>query len=83
MFLDPIQWAEKYFYFDSSSMYQGRWRLDRTLWLADPMLPFGNSTAFGGLLAEIYSKHFCISASYASHQNPTYHFVIDFTEVGG
>jgi len=40
MFLDPILWAEKYFYFDSSSMYQGRWRLEREPWLADITLAF-------------------------------------------
>ena len=42
MFLDPITWAERYFYFDSSSTYQGRWRLDRAPWLGDIMLSFAD-----------------------------------------
>src|SRR5262245_24802507 len=38
MFLDPIQWPEKYFYFDSSSTYQVRCRLERAPCLAHVML---------------------------------------------
>jgi phage terminase large subunit GpA-like protein len=49
MFLDPIQWAEKYFYFDSSSTYQGRWRLDRAPWLADVMLSFADPKVKSGV----------------------------------
>ena len=49
MFLDPVQWAEKYFYFDSSSTYQGLWRLERAPWLADVMRAFADPTVKSGV----------------------------------
>ena len=49
MFLNPIEWAERYFYFDSSSTYQGRWRLDRAPWLADVMLSFADPRVKSGV----------------------------------
>ena len=42
MFLNPISWAEQYFYFDSSSTYQGRWKLERAPWLEDIMMSFAD-----------------------------------------
>jgi phage terminase large subunit GpA-like protein len=48
LFLDPIAWAEKYFYFDSSSTYQGLWRLARAPWLRDVMLAFANPRVRSG-----------------------------------
>jgi phage terminase large subunit GpA-like protein len=49
MFLDPITWAERYFYFDSSSTYQGRWKLDRAPFLRDIMLSFADPTCRSGV----------------------------------
>jgi len=49
MFLDPIQWAERYFYFDSSSTYQGRWKLDRAPWLKEIMLAFADPKVKSGV----------------------------------
>jgi len=48
MFLNPVAWAERYFYFDSSSTFQGRWQLARAPWLADIMLSFADPTVRTG-----------------------------------
>lgn len=48
MFLNPIDWAEKYFYFDSSSTYQGLWRINRAPWLRDVMLAFADPRVRSG-----------------------------------
>jgi hypothetical protein len=76
MFLNPVQWPEKYFHFDSSSTSQGRWRLERAPWLADIMLAFigksGNLAAKGyrGLFAQRPEPRACEIAVINWRHNP-------------
>jgi phage terminase large subunit GpA-like protein len=49
MLVDPITWAERFFFFDSSSTYQGRFQLSRAPWLGDIMLSFADPTVTSGV----------------------------------
>jgi hypothetical protein len=42
MLVDPVKWAEKYFFFDSSSTYHGRFQLSRAPWLGEIMQSFAD-----------------------------------------
>ena len=49
MLIDPIRWAERFFFFDSSSTYQGRFQLSRAPWLGDIMEAFADPTVTSGV----------------------------------
>src|SRR6266481_1100427 len=48
MQISPVAWAERYFYFDSSSTYRGRFQLRRAPWLRDIMESFADPTCRSG-----------------------------------
>ena len=48
MLIDPVTWAEKYFFFESSDTYQGRFQIGRAPWLRDIMLSFADPTCRSG-----------------------------------
>lgn len=49
MHIHPIAWAEKHFYFDSSSSSQGTFRISRAPWLADIMSGFADPLVKRGI----------------------------------